>query len=571
MKQKGWVKISARNLRLSSMVFFWVLGIVGVFFCGVVDAQERLPGVVEKPPVEVPSEVKQPAEVEPKKEPELEKLEAPAELVATLKAVKFSGDIILNESVLQGVAAPYLNRPLKREDLARLKYDLTKLYYDKGYVLVKVTTPPQDLSEGVLGVVVYTGRIGEMEIDSKGLNPRIAGAMTRGIHKGEVFHEGTVESAVKDVDDIENIRAKLNLRPGKEFGTTDLLLTVEPVAEDVQNFMVDNYGSELTGKVVAALDLKKSNLFSLGESIRLNLRKSAEGDDEEELKSVFIEYKMPLGWRNLKLELNYLYSENEIGDRLVALNATGETKRFGAGLSGRLINTQQRQMGWRAGIETRTHESFLFDSPESKDDISQVYLEGSYLYRTPKYVFYSSMLLTKGVGIFGADRQGESDASRSSGNPRAWRLQPILYANFHLTDNGYLQTVFTGQLASDVLLASDLFVLGGYGSVRGMQVAQEAGEGGFQFSTEYSHKFVSTKTLEIKAGPFLDGGAVSNRVLDSSVDSELYSIGIGVEAKANLFKFGETKLRLDWGHPIGSYDSTIMDNDTFYFRLAQSF
>ena len=521
MKQKGWVKTSGRNLRLSSMVFFWVLGIVGVFFCGVVDAQERLPGVVEKPPVEVPSEVKQPAEVEPKKEPELEKLEAPAELVATLKAVKFSGDIILNESVLQGVAAPYLNRPLKREDIARLKYDLTKLYYDKGYVLVKVTTPPQDLSEGMLGVVVYTGRIGEMEIDSKGLNPRIAGAMTRGIHKGEVFHEGTVESAVKDVDDIENIRAKLNLRPGKEFGTTDLLLTVEPVAEDVQNFMVDNYGSELTGKVVAALDLKKSNLFRLGESIRLNLRKSAEGDDEEELKSVFIEYKMPLGWRNLKLELNYLYSENEIGDRLAALNATGETKRFGAGLSGRLINTQQRQMGWRAGIETRTHESFLFDSPESKDDISQVYLEGSYLYRTPKYVFYSSMLLTKGVGIFGADRQGESDASRSSGNPRAWRVQPILYANFHLTDNGYLQTVFTGQLASDVLLASDLFVLGGYGSVRGMQVAQEAGESGFQFSTEYSHKFVSTKTLEIKAGPFLDGGAGSNPGFDSFLFNEL--------------------------------------------------
>ncbi|MEW5942908.1 MAG: ShlB/FhaC/HecB family hemolysin secretion/activation protein [Pseudomonadota bacterium] len=565
MKQRS-SSATAKRAQLTTTASLAALGFSGVLLSGAAVAQERLPGVVDRPAVEAPGEVTQPQKLEPKKGPEMEKPEGAAEIVATLKSVKFSGTPILKEDVLQKVAAPYLNRPLTRADIARLKYDLTKRYYDEGYVLVKVTTPPQDLSAGVLEVTVYPGRIGELQIDNKGLSPRVAEAMSSRIVKGEVFNEKNVETAVKDLDDLTNIKSKLNLRPGKEFGTTDLLLTVEPAVEDVQAFMLDNYGSELTGKNVATLDLHKSNLFGMGETIGLNLRKS-----DDDLETALLDFVTPIGWRNVKLELNYLNSRNGIGDRLAALQATGKTERFGLAFSGRAINELERQVGWRVGLESRRHESFLAGTPESRDDISQAYAEGSYLKRAPNYVFYGNLRVTKGIDAFGANKEGDPLASRLNGDPEAWRALPTLYSNYRFTDNDYLQTIISGQVSSRTLLASDLFILGGYGSVRGFRPAQETGENGFQFSLEYNHQFAPVGGWVIKAGPFLDGGAVYNRIEPSAVDSHLYSLGLGAEAKSRPFKFGDTKLRLDWAHPVGSYNDPDVDNNTYYLRLTQNF
>ena len=572
MKRLGGKKGSNRDLKLSQIVSLGVLGLSGTFFSAVVCAQVRLPGVVDRPAVEVPSEVKQPAKLEPKKEPEMERMEGAAEIVATLKSVKFSGTPILAEAVLQKIAASYLDRPLKREDIARLKYDLTKRYYDEGYVLVKVATPPQDLSKGVLEVVVYPGRIGELQIDNKELNQKVAEAMSSPIVQGDVFNERKVETAVKDIDDLANIKAKLNLRPGKEMGTTDLLLTVDPAAEDVQQFMLDNYGSDLTGKNVASLDLQKSNLLHRGETIGLSLRKSLNGG-QQDLRTASLDFKTPIGWRNLKLELNYLNSENDIGDRLSSLHASGKSERYGVALSGNVVNVLERGIGWRAGLEQRTHKSYIFDGqPESKDNISQAYVEGSYLKRAPVYAMYANLRAVKGIDAFGASNAGDALLSRAQGDPRAWRLQPTFYNNWRMRENDFLQFIFTGQLASRTLLASDLFVLGGYGSVRGFQPAQETGESGYQYSLEYGHQFAQTGAWTIKAGPFLDSGGVSSRVPGSNVDSHLTSVGLGVEGKAGFFKVGESKLRFDWAHPVGSYiGSSPISSNTLYLRYTQNF
>lgn len=565
MEQRARKHTTNRSLGLLKIAALCLFTASTALLPGAAGAQERMPGVIERPPVEVPSQLKQPAP-EPEKKPELEKAEGAGQLMANLKEVKFSGDIILKERRLQKVVAPYLNHPLSREDMARLKYDLTKLYYDKGYVLVKVTTPPQDLSQGVLEVVVYAGRIGDLEIDSKDLNPKVAGAMFSRVKKGDVFNERTVETAVKDVDDLENLKAKLNLRHGKEFGTTDLLLTVEPAKEDIQQFMLDNYGSELTGNTVATLNLRKSNLFGMGESFGLNLRQST-----DELTTVLADFNTPIAYSDLIFDVNYLYSRNGIGDRLAALQARGETQRWQASVAGKLINMRQREFSLRAGMEARRHISYIMDRKESRDDITQAFFESSYLVRKPTYVFYNDMRLIKGVDLFASDRMGDPEASRSGGDPRATRFQPTFYANFLIKENNFLQGLFLGQWASTTLLASDLFAVGGYGSVRGFQPAQETGEDGFQFSLEYDRRFVSTEAWDLRGGPFFDSGVVHNRVRGATVDPQLYSVGIGIEAKAGLFKFGESKLRADWAHPIGDYNSKLIDNDTYYLRFTQNF
>lgn len=560
---KVWVGF-AKKLRFTLMVLPVLFGLAVMLSMPAL-GEERMPGVIERPPVEVPETLKEPPEEVKKKEP----AEEPAlsvEGTIVLKEVKFSGTLIFDEKELIDVVTPYLDRPLTSRDVASLKYDLTTFYYDRGYILVRVVTAPQDLTDGILDVTVYAGRIGDVETRITGINPYVPNAMKGRIVKGEIFNERAVETAITDINDIANIKAKLSLRPGKEFGTADMLIDVLPADEDVQQIMVDNYGSKLTGEWVGTVNLKKSNLLKTGEVFGLTYRKS-----EDDLDTVDLNFSIPIGISNIRLELDYLDSESEIGGRLDALDASGESQRYRAALSGKIINMLQRQVSWRAGLEKRRHESFLVDVTESDDTVTRAYLETACIYRASRYVVYTGLILSKGVDLFGADSEGEIDASRLSGNPRAWRLEPILYLGFHPTHKDKIYAFITGQWGGSALLVSDLFAIGGYGSVRGFQPAQETGDSGVQATVEYSHTFTLTDKIDMSAGVFFDGASVSNRMDDAAVDSNLYSGGAGLEFVGRFFGFGDTRARMDFAVPLGSYKDTNIDDETVYFRFVQKF
>jgi hemolysin activation/secretion protein len=332
---------------------------------------------------------------------------------------------------------------------------------------------------------------------------------------------------------------------------------------------LDNYGSELTGSVVAGVHLEKSNLLGLGERVYTDLRHY-----EDDLWSAAIGARIPLAIHNLMLDLSYLHSENDIGDRLAFLNASGETDILTAGLSSNLVNMRTFKWDVGTGLEVRKHESFLANVTDTKDDIRKAYLSSSILSNNQNRVLLASFKVRRGVDLFGASEEDDAGLSRVQGNPDAFIFEPLFYANVRspITDGDFKAQV-SGQLASNTLLSSDLFTLGGYGSVRGFEPAQETGEAGYQFSGEYNHniRIPAIPEVAFRAGPFLDGGAVFNRLAGQTQDTHLYSAGLGLEADADLIAAGKTRLRLDFAHTIGDYDSNQVQGESGFFRLSQAF
>jgi hemolysin activation/secretion protein len=526
----------------------------------------RLPGVVDRPPPELPPSITEEKADVPVQPPQPLPPAEPGEPVATIKRIIFGGTLLLKEEELQAVVAPFLNRPLTRQDVAQMKYELTKKHFDEGYVLAKVTTPPQDISDGVMKVVIILGRIGQIDISNDALRDGIASSRAAPIRSGEVFNERTVESALQDINDLTNIQSQLSLRPGAAVGTTDVDLKITEADQDVQMFLLDNYGSELTGTNVAELRLQKSNLLRMGETFGIRGRHS-----NEELWGVEANAAVPLPVHNLKLEMDYLYSENDIGDILSALDSTGESQRAQVALSSALINQRRRKAVLRGGVEWGKFESYLSSRPETEDTISKLFVEASYTMRTQRLVSFASIRVNKGVGMLGADNEGEADASRIDGDPRAWIIEPLLYLNVRVTPKDYIQFTAQGQIASETLLASDLFALGGYGSIRGFEPAQITGEDGASVTFEYGHQFNITPKWFIQAGPFLDIGFVDNEKSNSVPVDNLKSAGIGGEAVYRHSSRHATILRFDWAHPLGDSDLPLVDQDSFYGRLTQTF
>src|SRR5437868_4665581 len=176
-------------------------------------AAQHFPGVIDRPVPELPLP---PA---PSALPPLGGTPTPEIVpdanapVPTIKQVTFSGIGVLSEGELQAVVAPYLNRPLTRGDLAKMKYDIAKRYYEDGYILVRVVTPPnQDLSRGVLNVTVYEAKIEKIETGKDSpVRPFITNAITAEVSPGSVFNETDVESMVRDLDDLHGVKASVNL------------------------------------------------------------------------------------------------------------------------------------------------------------------------------------------------------------------------------------------------------------------------------------------------------------------------------------------------------------------------
>jgi hemolysin activation/secretion protein len=534
---------------------------------------ERFPGLIDRqtPDVNVPesysldNEEQEPLE----QSPILKKITDADKVLATLKSVSFEGNTVIDNNDLQEVIKPYIGKKFTKGDLSELKFDVKKAFYDKGYILVRVVTKPQKFSNGNLKVNIYEAKVGDVVISAGNavktwLVEKIAGR----VKSGQVITEKALESMVSDLRDLPGVDASVNLRPGKKFSTTDLNLALQSIKEDINSISVDNYGSELTGEVVAAAHLEKSNLFKLGEKFTLDLQRS-----EEDLWSVAVGAATPIGIKNIKLETFYIYSENEIGARLEGLRASGETNAYRVALSSKLLNTRKHQTVVRFGYEDRTHESFLSDVTDTKDNLRKLFVESSYIFRGISSVVYAAVKISKGMDIFGASEQGDINASRLTGDPEAWILEPTILINTRpFSDDGNIKAIFRGQISSDDLLSSDLFTVGGYGNIRGFDVAQEAAEAGYNFNIEYNHIIPTPlDDVQFKAGPFFDGGAVYNRVQGSLQDTHFYSAGIGIEARAKIVPAGDTVVRFDWAHPIGSYRSNQVSSDTIYLRVKQEF
>lgn len=528
------------------------------------------PGVIDRgipeKNITSPVKAKAPARVE-QDAPKVERVSEPGEKVPTITGIEFNGNTSVSSDVLHEIAAPFLNKPLTKGDLAELKYQLTTAFYDRGYILVKVTTPPQSLSDGVLTVNVHEAKIGNVIIHNEGvLYPPIAQSLVGRAEHGSVFHEKTAETIVSDLDDLKNVTASINLQPSEQFQSTDLHVHLKDVYENRHFVAFDNYGSELTGDLVGSAYVEHSNLFKMGETFSLMARKS-DGD----LESVVLGFDSPIGVSNVKLEMDVTYIDSEIGDRLSALDAKGQTNAVNVGLSKNLINTTHEVLSTKLGLDARRHASTIAGTLASEDDIRQLYLSLSYLKRFSDVVVYTEGKLSRGLEIWGASEEGDLLNTITHGDPEALRFEPTVLASWRPIAQGELRFFATGQITNETLLSSDLFVLGGYGSVRGFEPAQETGDSGYSFSVEYLHDIPAHESVQLRAGPWLDGGTVYNRQFGNTIDKNLYSAGIGISAVTDILKVGDTELRLDWAHTLGDYDSVLVDDNTFYFRVKQAF
>ena len=106
-----------------------------------------------------PYEVLPPLELEEPLQPESSLLKV------VVQEIRVSGSTVFSPAQLTAVVAPFVNRELTTEDLEELRRNITLLYIDLGYVSSGAIIPDQDVSDGILTVVVVESSLTDIQIE----------------------------------------------------------------------------------------------------------------------------------------------------------------------------------------------------------------------------------------------------------------------------------------------------------------------------------------------------------------------------------------------------------------------
>ncbi|MBT6485920.1 MAG: ShlB/FhaC/HecB family hemolysin secretion/activation protein, partial [Planctomycetaceae bacterium] len=133
---------------------------------------------------------------------------------------------MLQTLCFQSVVEPYLGEPISLLRLNELVRDVIVFYRTNDQPVVDVSIPEQDVTDGVVQIVVTEGRIGEVRIDGACyFDPCYLVDQTCAIHHSQIF-ESVLLRDLRWLNRNPFREVDLELTPGKKQGETDIVFHV---------------------------------------------------------------------------------------------------------------------------------------------------------------------------------------------------------------------------------------------------------------------------------------------------------------------------------------------------------
>lgn len=491
-------------------------------------------------------------------------------VVGSTMAVKKSNPGSFSGVVTEGVELPSkvynvlsarVGGPLTLGSLNQMVREAVLAYRRSDLPVVDVLVPEQEISSGILQLVIIEGRLGDVIVEGAGDAESRALARQIRTQRGETIRESQITEDLNWINKHPNRQVDLVFSPGGGYGETDVILRNQASKELLGYVTLDNTGTSVLGETRSTFGVSWTGPLFLGMDSILSYQFTTNIDDDSDLfghSGVFASY---LPWRH-QVTLLGAYVDTE------ALIEQGGATFLSGGVN--------KQMSGRYGIPLPgtgnfSHELEIgmdFKSSNSALDFNQVQVFDT----TSEIVQYSL-----GYNIVSRDRTGvwrfDSEVVNSPGDntnkntdaifatQRAGATADYTYGRVRLERDQQLTQGWTAygrieaQASNSNLLASETLGAGGYDSVRGWEQRIARGDRGVVASAELRTPVVYPSTFggfnNVQDGAyglvFYDYGSLASEVpLPGEQDVELGSVGLGFRYSRQ----GWFSLRVDYGFQV---------------------
>lgn len=341
----------------------------------------------------------------------------------------------------------------------------------RGYVTSRVLAGPQNLQSGVLTLTVVPGHVGDIRW-APGSGIRASRWNTVPTGAGDLLNLRDVEQALENYKRVPTAEADIQIAPGSEPGTSDLVISRQQALPVRLSATVDDSGTRGTGKYQGSVTLSLDNWASLSDLFYVTLLHDLGGSDpgSRGTRGHIVHYSVPFGYwlagvthsQNRYHQTvagatqDYLYSGSSSNSefkltRVVHRDAVGKTSLSLKGFersSNNYIDDTEVEVQRRvvAGLEWNMN---------LRRSWSEGSLEANANYR-------------RGTGARGSLPAPEEKFGDGTSRMRLWLLDATLQQSFELGGQRLQYTgEWRGQFNRTALTPQDRFSIGGRYTVRG--------------------------------------------------------------------------------------------------------
>lgn len=476
--------------------------------------------------------------------------------------------LIKNPRFAKQLGEAFIDKPLTRAKLELLRREVITYYQDKGHPVVVVTVPPQDVTEGVLQLIVTEARVGEVRVEGNHYfkSERISGQVR--VEPGQTITTGRLLADVAQLNQNPFRNVDVVFEPGKDPGTTNVILRTT----DRRPFRVyagyDDTGVDVTGRDRWFAGFNWGDAFFADGVLSYQHTTSS---DFHSMTAESLTYTQVLPWHHVAtLFGSYGRVNTETLDSMVDSN--GETFQLGlrytipmSPQSGKFVHALVLGFDFK---QTNNDLAFGGQSVSStKINVGQFMAGYNASYKTTQS---STTLGIEGYynpgSWVGNDSTADYQELRSDAKSEYGYIRGTLTHTQRLPKEFSAIATFTGQLSTGNLIPTETFGIGGFGTVRGYDERIINADQAFLASAELrSPTFAPLRAMGVKKAndqlqflAFVDYGIAGNKHLlpDERSSQQLLSVGPGLRYSVNDW----LTLRLDYGFALKSSDTGSDDS-----------
>ncbi len=429
-----------------------------------------------------------------------------------VRGYQLSGNTVFPDETLLALISQQIGS-MTLSQLEQVAMRITRHYRDRGYMVARAYLPYQEIRSGIVRFDILEGRFGEVRVrNASNLSEhRLRGTLERsacdGTCAGGLIREAPLERGMLRLADLPGIRVRGELQPGRDVGSSDVVLNVEPTRRFRGSIDATNHGGRYVGRERATLTAAYANPFGIGDQANFQGAYSA-GSTYASLG-----YDAPINYRGTRAFVSVYRMDYELREDFAALGAEGDTLGGEVGLAHSLFRDSRRSLGARVTYAYKSIEDDVTAAAITNERVATTYtatldgaLNDAWLGRLA--INRLSLGYTAGELEIREPLSAAIDAATVRTDGHFDKISYWLSRSQQLTDRWSLYVKATGQIADRNLDSSEKFYLGGPNAVRAYAVGEAAGDRGYLASAEVRRVFFGPfgGTTELIA--FYDRGRV---------------------------------------------------------------
>ena len=453
------------------------------------------------------------------------------------------------------LAPYYLNKQVTTSTIQDIKEEIQAFYREYHHPFVMIEVPPQNVSEGVLQLVIVETTVGCVRFTGRKWSNTASLYRYLSLQPNQPIQELEVIGDLNYLNQNPFRKADILYAPGTVPGTTDVTIDLNEKGPIRIYAGTDNTGVESTGRERLYSGINFANFFNLGHVFSFQFTSSY---DFDKFKAYTGQYLAPLSWGHV-LNIYGGYSTVHSDLPTPSMRSSGFNSQLSARYNIPFLLTRYLEQEAFLGFDWKRLNNtveFVDTTPVFGQlvNITQLVFgyQGAYERNSYRLDFDATGYWSPG-DIF----SDQSDAAFMSLRPGAkndWIYGRGTFVYLQkLPRNFSFSLTVSGQLSSAPLLPTEQYDLGGWDTVRGYEEhaynADNAFLGIMELRTApyplFGHKNKKRFNDAIQFLAFLDYGYGNNKVAVDPLPKSEYLLGIGPGVRYVIDSWLST--RLDWG------------------------